>query len=116
MKVIRETIGDTAVLIQIVGDIPEIIGEVQEGPAIAETGIIDKAQSAYAVTKLVITDIARDVGAQLSQIVGALRPKQVEIEFSIGIAAKGEAGVEPMLVVGGEGESAFKVKMMWELK
>ncbi len=110
MKVIRETIGTTTVLIQTMDDELEIIGEEQEGRATQPTGIEDKLKEAYAKTRSVIKDIAEDIGTELVALNAAARPKQLQMEFNVGISAE----VGPVLVLSGKGEYGFKVNMIWD--
>lgn len=111
MKVIEETIGSTPVLIQTMDDELEIVGGEQGGRATQLTGIEDKIKDAYVQTKSVIKEFAQDVGAELAEIRTTARPKEVQMEFNIGISAQYGA----ILVFGGKGETGMKVTMTWEV-
>ncbi len=112
MKVIRETIGNTTILIQAMDDDLEIVEETQGGRATTLTGIEEEVQTTYAKVKSAIKDIAEDIGAELRNIRAPARPKQVEMEFNVGISA--QAG--PIWILSGKGEYTLKVKMTWELE
>jgi hypothetical protein len=112
MKAIRETIGSTTMLIQTMDGDVEIVGETQGGRSTQLTGIEDQLEVAYTNVRSAIKDIAEDIGAELENIRASARPKQVEMEFNMGISA--QAG--PVWILSGKGEYGLKVKMTWELK
>ena len=109
MKAVRETIGNTSVLIQTMDEKLEVLGAPQEGPDIVDTGIEEKIKEAYARAKGVISGIAEDMGAELGNIRSDVRPKQMEIEFTMGLSAEAKAWV-----LGAKNDYALKVKMTWE--
>ena len=110
MKVIAETIGSTTVLIQTMDDELEIIGEERGGRATQLTGVEDKLMEAYARTRTMIKSVAEDIGTELAELNAAARPKQLQMEFNVGISAQ----VGPVLILSGKGEYGFKVNMTWE--
>lgn len=110
MKAVKETIGNVTILIQMVDEDLEIVGESQSGYATRPTGIADEIKDAYAKAKLVIRNIAEDIGAELKSLHANARPKEVEMEFNMGLSA--QAGV---WILSGTGDYALKVKMTWEL-
>jgi len=112
MKAIKETIGNTTILIQAIEEDLDIIGETASGRATELTGVEDQLKEAYSKTKLVINAIAEDIGAHLKKIRSSVRPDEVEMEFSIGISA--QAG--PIWILSGKGETGLKVTMTWELE
>ena len=109
MKAVKETIGDTLVLIQTMDESPEIVGGTDEGPDIVDTGIEEELKEAYAKAKAVIKGIAEDIGGGLNALQVETRPKQMEIEFSLGLSAEAKAWV-----IGAKTDYALKVKMTWE--
>ena len=109
MKAVKETIGNTSILIQTMDEELEVIGTKEGGPDIVDTGIEDKLKEAYGKAKSVIKSIAEDIGDELNSLQINKRPKQMEIEFNIGLSA--EAGV---WVLGAKNDYALKVKMTWE--
>ena len=110
MKVIKETIGNTTIVIQTIDESLEVLGE-ENGRATQLTGVGDKIEGAYAKAKTAIKEIAADIGAELKAIEEMDKPKEVEVEFQIGLSAQ----VGPVLILGGKGESAMTVKMTWDL-
>lgn len=110
MKVIKETIGNVNILIQTMDNDLEVINETQEGPAIIDTSIEDKLQEIYTKAKLVIRNMAEGIGSELVKIAPLPRPKQVELEFTMGISA--QAGI---WILSSGGEHTLAVKMIWEL-
>lgn len=111
MKVIKESIGNTTVLIQTIEEDLLVVGKSQGGRATQLTGITDNVKAAYSNTKSLIKSIAEDIGNELESIQGMARPKQVEMEFNIGISA--QAG--PVWILSSKGDYGLKVKMTWEL-
>ena len=89
----------------------EIIGENRGGRATQPTGIGDDIQATYKKVKSMIKNVAEDIGDELASIQATARPKQVEMEFNVGISA--QAG--PVWVLSGTGEYGLKIKMTWEL-
>ena len=88
-----------------------IVGESRGGRATQLTGVQDDVKEAYNKAKLMIKSIAQDIGEELESISNRARPKQVEMEFNIGISAQ----VGPVWILSGKGEYGLKVKMIWEL-
>jgi hypothetical protein len=109
MKAVKETIGNTPVLIQTMGESPEIVGRADEEPDIVDTGIGDDIKDAYAKARAVINGIAEDVGAGLNSLQAEKCPTQMEIEFSLGLSAEAKAWV-----IGAKTDYALKVKITWE--
>lgn len=109
MRVIKETIGDTTVFIQSIDDELEVVGE--EGRATRVTGIDESVKKAYKKLKSTITGIAKDISTDMRRIGAEDRPRNLEIEFNVGVSA--EAG--PVFLVGG-GNAGFKVKMVWDFE
>jgi hypothetical protein len=109
MKAVKETIGNTSVLIQTMDEELEVIGAPQEGPDIVDTGIEEEIKEAYAKAKAVIKGIAEDIGTELNTLQAEARPKQMEIEFNLGLSAQAR-----VWIVGAKTEYALKVKMTWE--
>jgi hypothetical protein len=107
MKAIKETIGNTFVLIQTMDEKLDVIGVTQEGPDIVDTGIEEELKEAYA--KAIIKGIAEDIGAELNTFQAETRPKQMEIEFNMGLSAEAKAWI-----IGAKSDYALKVKMTWE--
>ncbi len=89
----------------------EIVGEIEKGRATKLTGVDDKLKETYRKIKTTIKTIAEDIGADLKNINEDNRPKEVEMEFNIGVSSQ----IGPILVVIGKGDCSFKVKMKWEL-
>ena len=110
MKTVKETIGNTSVLIQTMDEELEVINADQEGPDIVDTGIEEEMKEAYAKAKSVIKGLAEDMGNELGNIQRDARPKQMEIEFNLGLSA--QAGV---WILGAKTDYALKVKMTWEI-
>jgi len=110
-KLIEENVGNTFILIQTIDDDLEIIGEEKGGRATQLTGIEDRILNAYGQTRTAIKEFAQDIGAELAKIPPSARPKQIEIEFNIGVSAN----YGPIFVFGGSGEAGLKVTMTWEL-
>jgi hypothetical protein len=111
MKTVTDKIGDTMVLIQVMEEPVEIVGEAEQGRATELTGIDDRLKDAYSKVKTLITDIADDIGTELKTINSAARPKQIEMEMNIGISAQ----FGPVCLLSAKGDYAIKVKMIWEL-
>ena len=111
MQAIRETVGNATILIQTMDDDLRIIGETQDIRSTDLTGIEDQMKVAYTRVKSFIKEIAEDIGTELKDIRTSARPKQVEMEFNMGISA--QAG--PIWILSGKGEYGLKVKMVWEL-
>ena len=113
MRVVKETIGETTILIQVIDDDLEIIGSASAEPDIVNTGIEDRLQAAYVKARSVIKRIAEDIGIDLSAIRANenARLKQMEVAFSLGFAAKADAWV-----LGTSGQYALNVKIVWEPK
>jgi len=109
MKAVKETIGNTSVLIQTMDEKLEIIGATPKGPDIVDTGIAEDVKEAYAKAKMVIRGIAEDLGAELGNIRTDVRPKQMEIEFTMGLSAEAKAWI-----LGVKNDYALKVTMTWE--
>jgi hypothetical protein len=109
MRVLRETIGETIVLIQVVDENIELVEISTSTRDTQVTGIKEEVRDAYRKLKSAITDIAKDISTDMRRIGAADRPKSLEIEFNVGISA--QAG--PVFLVGG-GESSFKVTMSWD--
>lgn len=112
MKAIKETIGNTTIIIQTLEDDLEIIGGDHIGRDTQLTSTEDQLKDAYGKVKAMINVIAEDMGTQLRDIQSRVGPKEVEVEFNIGISA--QAG--PIWILGGKGEAGLKVTMTWELK
>lgn len=111
MKVVTDTIGNTMVLMQVMDDVIEMVGETGQGRATEPTGVDDRLKDAYSKVKTLITDIAEDIGMQFADIQSAARPKQIEMEMNIGISAQ----FGPVCLLSAKGDYAIKVKMIWEL-
>jgi hypothetical protein len=115
MQVFSETIGDTTIFIQAIeedaDDKVEIIGETWGGRATQLTGISDEVRESYVKIRSAIKNIAEDIGSELKGVQAAARPKQVEVEFNVGISAE----VGPIFIMSSKGEYGLKVKMTWEL-
>jgi hypothetical protein len=109
MKVVKEMIGNTSVLIQTMAEIPEIVEGADEGPDIVDTMIGEELKEAYAKAKAVIKGIAEDIGTGLNTLQAEARPKQMEIEFTLGLSAEAKAWI-----IGAKTDYALKVKMTWE--
>lgn len=109
MRVIQEEIGETTVLIQTIDDELQVVGD--EGRATRATGIDESVKKVYKKLKSAITGIAKDISTDMRRIGAEDRPKDLEIEFNVGISA--EAG--PVFLVGG-GNTGFKVKMTWDFE
>lgn len=109
MRVIQETIGDTTVFIQSIEDEVEIIGG--EGRATQETRIGEEVKKAYKKLKSTITGIAKDVSTDMRRIGAEDRPKNLEIEFNVGVSAE----VGPVFLAGG-GNTGIKIKMTWDFE
>ena len=107
MQVIRETIGDTTVLIQTIDEELVIVG--QAGRAIRPTGLDDGVKEIYKKIKSTITGISKDISTDMRRIGVADRPESLEIEFNVGVSA--EAG--PVFLTGA-GETGLKIKMTWD--
>ena len=109
MKAVKETIGNTSVLIQTMEETPEIVGEAGEGPDIVDTGIGEELKEVYAKAKAVIKGIAEDIGTGFNTLQAEARPKQMEIEFTMGLSAEAKTWI-----IGAKTDYALKVKMTWE--
>jgi len=109
MRVIQDIIGDTTVLIQIIDEELEIVG--QPGRATQPTGLDEEVKKVYKSLKSTITGIAKDISTDMRRIGTEDRPEALEIEFNVGVSA--EAG--PVFLVG-KGNAGFKVKMTWDFK
>lgn len=113
MKVIKETIDGTTIFIQIIDEDLEILEETKNGGRFTQvTGIEEEIHAIYAKTKSLIKNIAEDIGAEIKSLQASTRPKQVEMEFNVGISA--QAG--PIWILSGKGDYALKVKMTWEFE
>lgn len=111
MKTIRETIGNASILIQMIEDYElEVVNETQEGPNIIDTGVEEEVKEAYSKAKAIIKGFAEDIGTELETVRTNARPKQMEIEFNMGLSA--QAGV---WILGVKNDYVLKVKMTWEL-
>jgi hypothetical protein len=111
MKTVSTNIVSTPVLIEVITDNVEVIGPGNPGRRTRTTSIEDQIADAYADAKETIAAIAKDIGTQLDSLTEGSRPKQVELEFSMGFSIN--AGV---WVLTAKGESTFKVKMTWDAK
>lgn len=109
MKLFQETIGDSTVMIQTMNCDVEVLNEIQNGPKIVDTGIEDEIKKSYQNLKTVIKDIAEDVGSELRRMQKNTCPKEIDIEFSLGLSTGG-------VWVIAKGDCVLKVKMTWELK
>jgi hypothetical protein len=109
MRVIQENIGDTTILIQAIDDELEVVGE--EGRATRPTGVDESVKRFYKKLKSNITGIAKDVSTDMRRIGAEDRPRNLEIEFNVGVSA--EAG--PVFLVGG-GNAGVKIKMVWDFE
>lgn len=108
MKAVQETIGNSTVLIQTLDDELEVLNADQGGPDLVDTGIEEKLQEAYAKAKSVIKNIAEDIGGGLNTLNAETRPKQLEIEFNMGLSSEAKAWV-----LGAKSNCGLKVKMVW---
>ncbi|WP_339138418.1 MAG: CU044_2847 family protein [Candidatus Electrothrix sp. GW3-4] len=102
MKVIRERIGETDVLIQAMDDRLEGLNVP------VDTGIEDDIQDAYAKAKTVIKNMAKDLGNDLNKFREESGVKQMEVEFSLGFSAQTK-----VWVIGVKADSVLKVKLIW---
>ena len=109
MKAVKETIGNTSVLIQTMEETPEIVVGAEKGPDIVDTEIGEELKEVYAKAKAVIKGIAEDIGTGLNALQADARPKQMEIEFTMGLSAEAKAWI-----IGAKTDYALKVKMTWE--
>jgi hypothetical protein len=111
MKVIKEKIGDTQVIIQANDEKIEVIGgKRQTGDRTQPSGITEDLEDAYAKAKTLISTIAMDMGQHLKELGEQTRPKEVEVEFGLGFSAQAK-----VWMIGGEAEAAMKVTLKWEL-
>ena len=110
MKVVKDTIGNTTVFIQALDDDLQVLGEAQVGRVTRPTGIEDELVDIYAKLKSVIRSIAEDIGTEVKSINADSRPKEVEMEFNMSLSAQVGAWV-----VSGKGDSALKIRMMWDI-
>ncbi len=110
MKVVKEQVGDTAILIQTMDDSLDVINESQDGPNIVDTSIDERVRDVYAKAKAIIRSVAEDIGGELASIRTDARPKGMEVSFNMGLSA--EAGI---WVLTARGDCALNVKMVWEL-
>lgn len=111
MKVIRETIGDASVTIQVIDDYLEVLGE-ESGRATQLTGVRRKADNVYAQVKNLMREVSVDVGKEIRKIEVRLRPQKVEIELKIGFSSQ----VGLIWLMGGQSDYGMKVKMTWETR
>jgi len=111
MKAVEVRIGKGDVLFGVIDEELDVFGRGgEELPVVPTANIPQKLANAYDEVKNVISSIATDMGERLKAIEDAMRPKQAEMEFSVGLTAEAKA-----VVFSGKGEGAFKVKLTWEL-
>ena len=110
MKVLREKINNTTIFIEALDENIEMIGDSDQGRATQLTGIEDEVKEFYGKVKSIIRYIAEDIGAELENVNTPGHPKQMEMEFNLGLSAQ----LGPVWL-GGSGQSALKVKMVWEI-
>ena len=107
MKAIRETIGNTEVLIQSMNDDElEIVNE----SGVIETGVGDELNGVYIKAKNVIKSIAEDMGQELESIRKKAHISQMEMEFSLGFSAE----TKTLLLFGAKTDSGLKIKLVWQ--
>lgn len=111
MKVIQEKIGNAEVYIQTLDERIDIVGNSGTERATQATSLEDDIRAAYTKIRLVVRDIAADFGAELKTIGGQVNPKEVPMEFSLGLSAEGKI----VWLVSGKGEFGFKVNITWDL-
>lgn len=114
MKVIKENINNTTIFIEALDESIEMIGETAQGRATQPTGVAKEAKEAkdfYNKVKSIIRHIAEDIGVELENINTPGCPKQMEIEFNLGLSTR----IGPVWL-SGSGDSALKVKMVWEIE
>lgn len=111
MKVIKEKIGKAEVYIQTLDEKLDIVGTAGTGRATTTTSLEADVRAAYTKIRSVVRDIAADFGAELNTIGGQISPKEVAMEFSLGLSAEGKI----VWLVSGKGEFGFKVNITWDL-
>lgn len=109
MKAVEVKIRGTDVLFGAFDDV-EIVGRAGKRPSIKPMSVRSDPRDAYDAVKDVIRSVAEDVGEHLRSIDHLLRPKQAEMEFSVGFSTETKA-----IVVAAKGEAALKVKLTWDL-
>ena len=110
MRTVKETLGNTVVLIQTEDDDIEIVNiSAENRPNIIETGRGDEIKNVYSGAKSIIKYIAEDIGNELNNLQTEIPPKQVDIEFNMGFTA--QAGI---WILGAKNDFALKVKITWD--
>jgi hypothetical protein len=111
MKAAQTKVGNSDILIEMIDDVDvlEIVGGKAGERLTVKTGIAEQLSEAYGKAKTAIKEIAEDMGQELHRLTATARPKQVDIEFGLGLSAG--AGI---WIVTGKADGALKVKMSWE--
>ncbi len=111
MPAIKDTIGNTEILIQTV-DI-EVIGEDEDEFGTMTTSIEpEDIKNVYTRAKSVIQTIAEDIGTEMNKMGQEVRrPNKLEMQFNLGFSAKANAW---FLSAGGE--YTLSVTMTWNLE
>lgn len=120
MKTIPIKIGQTEVLlatcdkeIEISKNDGDISAETEEQSPYMPTSAEKRSKKimgdAYSAMKDVLKNISEDIGDRLNDIELPKRPKQVEMEFSIGVAGEGK-----LIILNGKVEAGVKIKLTWE--
>jgi hypothetical protein len=113
VKISKENIGNITIAIQTLEGSFEILNEeTATGRATQLTGVGDKMENLYGKLKVMLREIATDLGSEFKNIQANSRPKSVEMEFQIGLSAE----VGPVWLLGAKGNYAMKVKMTWDLE
>lgn len=109
MPAIKESIGNTEVLIQTT-DI-ELIGAEDDFGTTTTSVDPKEIENVYGRAKSIIRAIAEDIGADLKGMgQNAIKPNKVEMEFNLGFSARANAWF-----ISAGGDYALAVKMTWEL-
>jgi len=109
MKAIVAHVKGRDILFEAIEEPVEIIGSKARGRQTQSTGITEDVSDAYDRAKRIIYDIAEDIGQQLVETADSIKPKKLEIEFSMGFSAEGG-----IWIISGKANAGLKVKMVWE--
>lgn len=110
MKVIKNKVGNTEINIQLMDDNFELLAKQGERTT-TPTSVAEKLDSIYDDIQSTIKSIASEMGEKLRTINSKHKPKEVELEFQLGVSAE----VGTVLVVSGKGEYTMTVRMTWDL-
>lgn len=104
-------IGDALVWVEHVG----AIASIETGDEVYAAAALPNAQEIFPQAVHALRECVRVVGDQVQDLGAAIRPQEIQIEFSLSFEATSEGGFIPVFRAGAGVTTGLKVTATWEL-